>query len=287
MRYHQLRHLTSHTMPGIRAQEREGWRMNCVARFIALSGISAGLAFFMCGCRGSSGTPQNETQQPQIKWKPHVVMTTVENAIAMPDADKEDAVVVTVARDEQVFLGSDRTNLSDLSPRVRGMLAGKIIKEGFIRADARTKLRAVEDVIDALSAADVDDVGLLVSSKNADAQQNNNEFQKNLRGLDLVVLSPSVMKEHFPRGITKSLDRVQILRVPTGAPAYKINQTGVQKAELLPKLTEMYKSRGERILFIRGDDDLDFAAVVEVIDIAKRADVDHVALLTPQRLAGH
>ncbi len=106
-------------------------------------------------------------------------------------------------------------------------------------------------------------------------------------GLGLIVLSPSMLKEHFPKRLPESLDRVTILRGPTGAPVYKINQTDVQKAELLPRLTEMYKNRAERVLFIRADNDLYFAYVAEVIDIANGADVDHVAVLTPKMLAGH
>jgi len=261
--------------------------MKRAARLMALAGVSAGLVFSMCGCRSSGGTPQNETQQPQTKWKPHVAMTTVENAIAMPDADREDSVVVTVARDEQVFLGSDQTNLSDLSSRVRGMLAYKADKEVYIRADMRARFRAIGDVIDSLRAADVEYVGLLVLRKNADPQQGYRQFPQYSTGLGLIVLSPSMLKEHLPKRIPESMDRVTILRGPTGAPVYKINRTEVQKAELLPRLTEMYKNRAERVLFIRADDDFWFAYVAEVMDIAKGADVDHVAVITPQMAAGH
>lgn len=257
------------------------------ARFMALAGVLAGLVFSICGCRGSGGTPQNEARLPQIKLKPHIAMATVEHPAAMPDADREDAIVATVCRDGAVYLGSDRIDIGDLSPRVRGMLADKVVKEVYIRADKRAYFRTVEDVIDSLRAADVDYVGFLVGSKNADAQQGDNQFPQFSRGLGLIVLSPSMLKEHFPKRLPESLDRVTILRGPTGAPVYKINQTDVQKAELLPRLTEMYKNRAERVLFIRADNDLYFAYVAEVIDIANGADVDHVAVLTPKMLAGH
>lgn len=257
--------------------------MKRTARFMALAGVSAGLVFSTCGFGWSRETLQDETQKPQVA----IFLATAANAVAMPDAGKEDAIVVTVLRDGAVFLGSDRIDTSNLSPRVRDMLANKVVKEAYIRADTRAKFRALEDVIDALSAADVDDVGLLVRSENAEAQQSNKESREFSAGLDLAVLSPSMMKEYFPKGITESMDRVQILRGPTGALAYKINQTDVQKAELLPKLTEMYRNRGERILFIRADDNLDFASVVEVMDIARGADIDHVAVLTPQMVAAH
>jgi biopolymer transport protein ExbD len=214
-------------------------------------------------------------------------MATAEHPIAMPDADKEDAIVVTVLRDGAVFLGSNRIDIGSLSQRVRDSLTNKVGKEAYIRADARANFRAVEDMIDLLRAAGVEGAGLLVGRKNADTQQNDPRFQEFSAGLELVVLPPPMLKHYFPKGIPESIDQVQILDGSGGIPAYKINQTAVQKAELLPKLTEMYKDRGERTLFIRADDDLDFASVVEVIDIAKGADVDHVAVLTPQMAASH
>jgi biopolymer transport protein TolR len=260
--------------------------MERTAKLMAVLGISGAMVISMCVCRCFGGTPKNGTQQ-QIKSEVYVVLATAANAVAMPDASKEDAIVVTVTRDGAIYLGINRIDMSDMGLRVRDMLADKILKETYIRVDARAKFRAVEDVINSLSAADVNDVGLLVRRTDADAPQSNKESQKFSAGLGLAVLSPSMMNEYLPKGITESMDRVQILRGRTGTPAYKINQTDVPKAELLPRLTEMYKNRGERILFLRGDDDLDFASVVEVVDIARSADIDHVALLTPQMAAGH
>ncbi len=261
--------------------------MNRSARFMALAGVLACLVLSICGCRRFGGTPQNETQQPQAKMKPYIVMATVEHLVAMPDADKEDAIVATVLRDGAVFLGRDRVDISDLSPRIRDLLADKLDKEAYIRADTRAKFRAVEDVIDSLRAANVEYAGLLVLRKNADAQQSYKEARQFSTGLELLVLSPSIMKQHFSGGVPESLDRVTILHGAAGTPVYRINQTDVQKAELLPRLTEIYKNRAERVLLIQGEDDLDFASVVEVVDIAKGAEVDHIAVLTPQMLAGH
>ncbi len=58
------------------------------------------------------------------------------------------------------------------------------------------------------------------------------------------------------------------------------------KADLLPRLTEIYSNRAERIMFVRGDDDVNFAYVAEVIDIGKAANVDHIGLMTPKIMAG-
>jgi biopolymer transport protein ExbD len=79
---------------------------------------------------------------------------------------------------------------------------------------------------------------------------------------------------------------VQVLYHPGATPTYKINETEVNKADLLPKLTEIYANRAERVMFVKGDDDLDFRYVAEVVDIGRAANVDHIGLMTPKILAG-
>ena len=53
-------------------------------------------------------------------------------------------------------------------------------------------------------------------------------------------------------------------------------------AELLPKLTEIYANRAERVMFVKGDDDVNFRYIADVIDIGKAANVDHIGLMTPK-----
>ncbi len=79
---------------------------------------------------------------------------------------------------------------------------------------------------------------------------------------------------------------VQVLYRAGNAPSYKINETDVAKGELLAKLTEIYANRAERIMFVRGDDNVDFRYVAEVIDIGRAANVDHIGLMTPKIMAG-
>ena len=79
---------------------------------------------------------------------------------------------------------------------------------------------------------------------------------------------------------------VQVLYTPGAAPQYKINETPVQKADLQNQLTQIYANRAERVMFVKGDDNIDFHYVAEVIDIGKSANVDHIGLMTPKILAG-
>ena len=102
---------------------------------------------------------------PMLQNKVAVDMAVVSNPTAMPDADKEDAIVVAVTRDGGVFLGQNKTSDSELGEQVRAKLADKPGKTIYIRADARAQYRAVEDAIDAVRTAGVEDVGLLTQKK--------------------------------------------------------------------------------------------------------------------------
>ncbi len=102
---------------------------------------------------------------PMLQNKVAVDMAKVENTTNMPDADKEDAIVVAITRDGGVFLGQNKTSLDQLGVQVREKLADKPGKTIFIRADARAQYLAVENAIDAVRTAGVDDVGLLTQKK--------------------------------------------------------------------------------------------------------------------------
>ena len=105
------------------------------------------------------------------------------------------------------------------------------------------------------------------------------------KGLDALVPQPPKSPEQNQQQNDRTIV-VQVLHRAGGAPEYKINETEVNKVELLPKLTEIYSNRAERIMFVKGDDNLDFRYIAEVIDIGHAANVDHIGLMTPRILAG-
>ncbi len=102
---------------------------------------------------------------PMLQQKVAVDMAKVENPVAMPDADKEDAIVVAITRDGGVFLGQDHVATSELGAKVRDKLANTPGRTIYIRADARAQYRTVEDAIDAVRTSGVDEVGLLTQKR--------------------------------------------------------------------------------------------------------------------------
>lgn len=66
----------------------------------------------------------------------------------------------------------------------------------------------------------------------------------------------------------------------------KLNAETITADRLGPRLEEIFKTRAERVVFVKGDPDLDFAAVATAIDIAKGAGIDKIGLMTPKIEAG-
>jgi biopolymer transport protein ExbD len=60
----------------------------------------------------------------------------------------------------------------------------------------------------------------------------------------------------------------------------KLNTEMVTEANLGQRLEDIFKTRAERIVFVKGDPDLDFVNVARAIDIAKGAGLDKVGLMT-------
>jgi len=106
------------------------------------------------------------------------------------------------------------------------------------------------------------------------------------KGLDALVPQPPKNPQQQQQQPNDRTIVVQVINVPGHPPSYKINETDVNKVELLPRLTDIYANRAERIMFVRGDDNVNFAYVAEVIDIGKSAGVDHIGLMTPKIMAG-
>jgi biopolymer transport protein ExbD len=79
---------------------------------------------------------------------------------------------------------------------------------------------------------------------------------------------------------------VQVFNRSGAPPTYKINDVDVTHTGLLPKLSEIYANRAERVMFVKGDDQVNFAYIADVIDIGRAANVDHIGLMTPKIQAG-
>jgi len=102
---------------------------------------------------------------PMLQKGVSVDLAKVNNPMQMPDADKEDALIVAVMRDGKVFFGNDQIPADQLTGKVKDRLTNRVDKRVFVRADARAKFGSVVEVVDNVRAAGVDQLGLLTDQK--------------------------------------------------------------------------------------------------------------------------
>jgi biopolymer transport protein ExbD/biopolymer transport protein TolR len=102
---------------------------------------------------------------PMLQHGHQVELAKTNNPEQMPDADKEDAILIAVTRDNKVFLNNDLIGADQLSDKVRDRLANKADKRVYVKADARAKYKSVVDVVDNVRSAGVDQLGLLTEQR--------------------------------------------------------------------------------------------------------------------------
>jgi len=106
------------------------------------------------------------------------------------------------------------------------------------------------------------------------------------KGLDALVPQPPPPNQ--PKNDTP--DRtivVQLIDKGSGEnPGLKINGEDASWNNLQDRLTDIFKTRAEKVMFVKGDDNVPFANVANVIDIAHAAGVDKVGLITAKIEAG-
>jgi biopolymer transport protein ExbD len=98
---------------------------------------------------------------PMLQKGVSVDMAKVNNAQDMQDADKDDAIIVAVTHDGHLYLGSTQVGLSEITTKVKDLLANRLDKTVFVRSDQRAKYGDVVKAVDEVRSAGVDKIGLL------------------------------------------------------------------------------------------------------------------------------
>ena len=99
-------------------------------------------------------------------------------------------------------------------------------------------------------------------------------------GLDALVPQPPKDKQQKQVEPDSRTIVIQVMSSPSGRAGLKINQDDVTWDNLQTRLEDIFKTRAEKVAFVKGEDSLEFASVAQVIDIAHAAGIDKVGLIT-------
>lgn len=106
------------------------------------------------------------------------------------------------------------------------------------------------------------------------------------KGLEALVPQPPPPNQP-PQNDNRTVVVQVMVGTEGGKPKLKINQEDVTWDNLSSRLTDIFKTRAERVMFVKGDDNLMFQDVAQVIDIAHGTEViDKIGLITAKIEAG-
>jgi biopolymer transport protein TolR len=105
------------------------------------------------------------------------------------------------------------------------------------------------------------------------------------KGLDALVPQPPKDKQKQPESDERTVV-VQLMKGSGDKANLKINQDDVTWENLEGRLNDIFKTRAEKVMFVKADPDLTFNEVAQVIDIGHSAGVDKVGLITAKIEAG-
>jgi len=102
------------------------------------------------------------------------------------------------------------------------------------------------------------------------------------KGLDTLVPQPPPPNQPPPPPNQDPTVVVEVAKDHT----LQINGQAVAERDLESKLEDIFKTRAQKVLFVKGDKDVDYRYVAQAIDAAKGAGLDKVGIMTPKVEAG-
>jgi biopolymer transport protein ExbD len=202
--------------------------------------------------------PQTNPQTPVLRAGVSVQMPATRSAVAMPDADALDAVVLAVTAKGDVYLGVTRVAPADLTQKVKAALGVAGGKKLYIKVDARTSYVTVSRVLDAARQAGV--------------------VAPNLLTAQLVTPQPSYPVT--PAGLEVTTGPAppsasQSIAVQSSAadktPELTIDNAPITPDTLEAALAKRLQQRNLKLVLLKADGRITFGAVVQLIDSSRLA----------------
>jgi biopolymer transport protein TolR len=220
--------------------------------------VLAGVALFAASKPG---------QTPALQKGISVQMAPSNHAAPMPEADQENAWVVTVTTDGTIYFGVEAVTLENLTHEMQIRPRNRAAKL-YVKADAGAPFSSVRQVLHAARVDLFDDVVLLTSHPEP-AQAG-------------AILPPQGLEVWIGTEAGSNLIAVHIASAE-GSATMKINNETVAPALLQSRLGQIFDNRAARVVVLTAAGDVPFAQVVRAIDASRAAGASRVSMaITPE-----
>jgi biopolymer transport protein ExbD len=213
-------------------------------------------------------TPASHAQSPALQKGVSVQLAVSSNATPMPDADNEDAWIVTVTADGSMYFGTDLVTPAGLADTMKSRPRNREQKL-YIKADARAPFANVERVLEAGRLVFFETAVLLTTQAESPAPGNT----VSPKGLEVVV------GRALGTGTVTTV--VQLLNSGQPRAALTINGDEISWSALESTLRRHFQKGDEKAVLLKADGQTPFADVVHVINACYSAGAK-VVLATPQ-----
>jgi biopolymer transport protein ExbD len=194
-------------------------------------------------------------QSPVMQQGISVQLAVTSNAVPMPGADTEDALIVTVIKNGGMYFGIDPITSDVLAERLKSTQSNKPKKTLYIKADTRTLYLNVVKVLEAARSAGADSP-ILLTSQPESSKTRSWVVPKGLQ----VELDP-------PAGMESIV--VQVLTSRQPSTTVKIDKEEVPWAALQNTLSRIVPHNGrEKVVLLKADDNMPFGQVAKAIDVS-------------------
>jgi biopolymer transport protein ExbD len=200
---------------------------------------------------GQNAAPQS-ISTPTLRKGISVQMAVTKNAVAVPKADEEDALVVVITRTGATYLITKPMTTSALEKRIKDELRNSPDKKVYLKADARTPYADVLRVCSSLLHTGVNGIVLLTSQGHPEPI----EQPVTPEGL-AVLLGPGMQG-------TEAIS-VQVLHTKNGQPTAMVEGKAVPWSDLSSSLAQA----NANFVVLRAEEKLPFADVVQVVDASQ------------------
>ena len=204
-------------------------------------------------------------QAPALQKGIGVELVLTSNAAPEPEADEEDALIVTVTAKAGVYFGTNAVTTRELTERLKTRLSDRQ-QAVYIKADARTHYVNVENVLNAVRRAGVE-APILLTARRESAETE-------------TVLPPQGLQVRLGARPLAAPQPAEVQLLDAATITLRVNYDDVTWDELQNKLDDFLQHQSPRVILIRADGLEPFAHVVRVVDVGRALDAT-VVLVTP------